>query len=231
MSDGQHGLPNFSGTVRLFPLPNLVLFPHVAQPLHIFEPRYRQMMEDALKDDRLLAMALLRPGWEEVYHLNPPLHPMVCVGKILQEERLADGRFNLLLQGMCRARILHEKPMQKLYRQAKVELCPDRVVESETVACALRQQLGKAVTPFFSAHPPAMEQLRRLLESPLPLGSLCDIFCFALPLELEEKHLLLEAVCVETRVQQLLHFLLNKTPPTVPQSNKRRTFPPDFSVN
>ena len=61
----------FAGTARLFPLPNLVLFPHVVQPLHIFEPRYRQLMADALADDRLIAMALLRPGWEEDYHRKP----------------------------------------------------------------------------------------------------------------------------------------------------------------
>src|SRR5262245_52740264 len=104
MSEGAFPQKRFAGTARLFPLPNLVLFPNVAQPLHIFEPRYRQLMADALADDRLITMALLRPGWEQDYHKSPPLYPVACVGRIAQEQRLPDGRFNLLLQGLCRAR-------------------------------------------------------------------------------------------------------------------------------
>src|SRR5262245_20349927 len=91
-------LEGFAGLARLFPLPNLVLFPHVIQPLHIFEPRYRQLLADALVDDRLMAMALLQPGWEKDYHQRPPIHPVVCLGRIFKEEKLADGRYNLLLQ-------------------------------------------------------------------------------------------------------------------------------------
>src|SRR3954471_16357024 len=108
MSQDAFSLDDFDGIVRLFPLPNLVLFPHVAQPLHIFEPRYRQLMADALDGDRLIAMATLRPGWEEEYHKRPPIHDMVCLGKIRQEKRLPDGRYDLLLQGVCRARVLEE---------------------------------------------------------------------------------------------------------------------------
>src|SRR5271157_5053748 len=99
MSGAAAGLSGFGGTVRLFPLPNLVLFPHVIQPLHVFEPRYRQLMEDALQADRLTAMALLQPGWEDTKNQRPAIHPVVCIGRIFKEERLADGRFNLLLQG------------------------------------------------------------------------------------------------------------------------------------
>src|SRR3954470_6986505 len=98
MNGGEaEGLSGFGGTVRLFPLPNLVLFPHVIQPLHVFEPRYRQLMADALADDRLMALALPRPGEEEDYHKRPPIHRVVCVGQIDQEDKLPDGRYNLLL--------------------------------------------------------------------------------------------------------------------------------------
>src|SRR5213080_2405252 len=100
MSEDLSSLCDFQGTARLFPLPNLVLFPHVGQPLHVFEPRYRQLMADALDDDRLIALALLRPGWEEDYHKKPPIHEMVCLGRINNEEKLADGRYNLLLHGV-----------------------------------------------------------------------------------------------------------------------------------
>jgi Lon protease-like protein len=229
MSQNPSPLDDFRGTARLFPLPNLVLFPHVAQPLHIFEPRYRQMMADALEDDRLLAMALLRPGWEEDYQQAPPIHPMVCLGRIVQEERLADGRYNLVLQGLGRARVRQELASAKLYRLARVELCPDEPAAAAREP-ALRRDLGAGVTPFFSAHPPAAQQLRQLLESPLPLGPLCDIFCFALPLDVEVKQQLLEEVGVESRVGLLLRSLEGKAPPVAGEAPKR-PFPPAFSDN
>src|SRR5215469_8637081 len=87
---------DFAGTVRLFPLPNLVLFPHVMQPLHIFEPRYRNLLEDALAADRLIAMALLEPGWESDYEGRPPLGTMACLGRVATHHRLPDGTYNLL---------------------------------------------------------------------------------------------------------------------------------------
>src|SRR5437763_9199059 len=93
---------------RLFPLPNVVLFPHVMLPLHIFEPRYRQMTADALAGDRLLALVLLRPGWEADYEGRPLLHAMACLGKIVADQRLPDGRYNLLLRGLCRGRLVNE---------------------------------------------------------------------------------------------------------------------------
>src|SRR5205085_1976564 len=96
-------LKQFSGMARLFPLPNVVLFPQVVQPLHIFEPRYREMTADALADDRLIAMALLQPGWEADYEGRPPIHPICCLGRIFAEKHLPDGRYNLLLRGLTRA--------------------------------------------------------------------------------------------------------------------------------
>src|SRR6476619_1113100 len=94
--------------VRLFPLPNLVFFPHVMQPLHIFEPRYRQMTTDALAGDRFIAMVLPLPGWEKDYAGAPALHPIGCIGKITADQVLDDGRFNLLLRGLARVKIVSE---------------------------------------------------------------------------------------------------------------------------
>src|SRR3954447_10843753 len=100
MNDDQQALEHFSGLARLFPLPNLVLFPHVVQPMHIFEPRYRQMTAESLAGDRLIAVVLLQPGWEEHYDDRPALHAVGCLGRIVAEERQADGRYNLLLRGL-----------------------------------------------------------------------------------------------------------------------------------
>src|SRR3954464_4040637 len=85
--------------VPLFPLPNVVLFPRAILPLHIFEERYKLMTADALAGDRQIAMALLQSGWEKNYYGRPAIEPIVCVGTILNHERLADGKYNFLLQG------------------------------------------------------------------------------------------------------------------------------------
>ena len=82
MSDDLSPLTHFAGTARLFPLPNLVLFPHVMQPLHVFEPRYRQMTADALTGDRLIGLVLLKPGWEADYEGKPAV-PDVQKGDVL----------------------------------------------------------------------------------------------------------------------------------------------------
>src|SRR5581483_310034 len=124
---------------------------------------------------------------------TPPLHPMICVGRILQEERLGGGRYNLLLQGLSRARIVEELTTPKLYRVARVELCRDVPLAAGREA-ELRQALGRAVTPFFSRHAPALQQLQSLLEGPLAPGPLCDVFGYALPIELEVKQRLLETL-------------------------------------
>src|SRR5688572_32951673 len=93
----------------LFPLPNVVLFPNVFLPLHIFEQRYREMVSDVLQGDRLIGMVLLRPGWESDYEGCPPVYSIGCSGVITHAERLDDGRFNIVLRGVERFRIVEEE--------------------------------------------------------------------------------------------------------------------------
>ena len=108
----------FSGTVRLFPLPNLVLFPHVLQPLHVFEPRYRELVREALAGDGLIAMGTLLPGWESDYEGRPPVFPMACLGRIVSHHQLDDGSYNILLLGVGCGRCRRAGPGQKLPRGA-----------------------------------------------------------------------------------------------------------------
>jgi uncharacterized protein len=230
MSDASPIPGHFDGRVRLFPLPNVVLFPHVVQPLHIFEPRYRQMTEDALADDRLIAQALLQPGWESDYEGRPPIHPVVCIGKIASEQRLADGRYNLLLHGVSRARVIEELARDKLYRVARVKLLADGPPPSAQVNYSLRQQLAEAARSWLPASGVAQEQLRKLLRSDLPLGALCDIFSFAVPLPVAAKQGLLADQDIERRMRTLLGLLTTATPPSAPEPVDRR-FPPEFSSN
>ena len=226
-------LENFDGKVRLFPLPNVVLFPRVIQPLHIFEPRYKQMVEDALEDNRLIALCLLQPT-AGLGGSTSPIYPDICIGQILQEERLPDGRFNLLLQGVSRAKIIKEVNNGKLYRTAKVEIMHDVPTPSEENADRMRTRLVKRMTKWFTQQPSAKEQLDRLVNSDLSLGNLCDVFSFALPLSVDMKILLLQLVNVEERALLLLEVIEQMTPEVTKQpssSAPSKKYPPDFSAN
>src|SRR3954469_5932779 len=111
-------------TIPIFPLPNVVLFPNVFLPLHIFEPRYREMVAHALEEDRIIGMVLLRPGWEGDYEGRPAIYPIGCAGVITHAERLADGPFNIVLRGMEKFRVRSEET-GRLYRIAHVEPVPE----------------------------------------------------------------------------------------------------------
>jgi Lon protease-like protein len=110
--------------IPLFPLPNVVLFPTALLPLHIFEPRYRAMVGDALESERLIGLVMLRPGWERDYEGAPSVYPVGCAGFITHADRLADGRYNILLRGLEKFRILQERRAREgvnTYRVARVE--------------------------------------------------------------------------------------------------------------
>lgn len=112
---------NFGKPFPLFPLDNVVLLPHALLKLFIFEPRYRQMVEHALDGPGFIAMAVFEgTRWKKEYHGNPPIRRHVCVGKIAQHQRLPDGNYHLLLQGVCRARVRQESAPDddRLYRTA-----------------------------------------------------------------------------------------------------------------
>src|SRR5215203_1735073 len=110
-------------TLPLFPLPNVVLFPNVFLPLYIFEARYREMVGEALTGDRFIGMVLLRPGWEPHYDERPPVYPVGCAGLITFSEQHPDGRYNIVLRGFEKFRILDEDHSRS-YRVAHVQPLP-----------------------------------------------------------------------------------------------------------
>lgn len=105
--------------IPVFPLPNVVLFPKTYLPLHIFEPRYRAMVSDAVTSGQCIGMALLKDGWETDYYGHPPVFSMGCVGRLASVQTLADGRYNILLQGLERFAIEREW-YDKAYREATI---------------------------------------------------------------------------------------------------------------
>jgi Lon protease-like protein len=220
-------LSDFEGSARLFPLPDFVLFPHVVKPLHIFEPRYRQMTEDALHGDHLIALVLLKPHTEEEYAGEPDIHDTACLARIINEQRLADGKFNILVRGLCRLRIEAEVPTAKLYRIAQGWPMPDA---AHPDSASLRRSLAEGVRRWVPPQGPALKQLQELLDDQPPLGALTDILAFALPLAAELKQELLEELDIEQRARRLIEAL-REGPEELPMPRERPKFPPDFSLN
>jgi len=115
--------------IPVFPLPNVVLFPKIYLPLHIFEPRYRAMVSDAAMSGQCIGMALLKDGWETDYYGHPPVFSMGCVGRLASVQPLADGRSNILLQGLERFEIEREW-YDKAYREATISITVRRTETS-----------------------------------------------------------------------------------------------------
>ena len=235
----QNPLVGFDGIARLFPLPNFVMMPHVVKGFNIFEQRYREMTADALADDQLITLVLPKPGWEADYDGKPALHDVACLTRILTHKKLPDGRFDLLLHGVCRVRIHDELLAKTLYRQVRVEALPDALGKEPP---SLRRGLRDAVRPWLPRQKGAMAQFNALMGSDKPLGALCDIIAFALGLPPEIKQLLLETLDVPQRADLLIHSLKaaraepqvaetsGAAPEQLPMPRERR-FPPDFSIN
>jgi uncharacterized protein len=222
----------FVGKVRLFPLPNLVLFPHVIQPLHVFEPRYRDLVEDALAGDGLIAMAVLAPGWERNYEGRPALYPMACLGRIVSHRRLPDGTYNVLLLGLRRVRLLDELPASRRFREAKAELCEDvYALCSLARQRALRRELRAALLDILPLVPEAEEQLDQLMGNDMPLGTLADVIGFLMDISLEGKQSLLAELDVRRRAELLLGHLSAAVPDLASSDAWSFSFPGQFSVN
>ncbi len=221
--------PNFTGVVKLFPLPNLVLFPGVIQPLHVFEPRYRKLMEDAINSDQLIAMAKLRDGTDDFDSADPEIHQTVCIGKIITHAELPDGRFNLLLFGTKRARIIRELASDQPYRLADVKVVesfldgqPFSEEQVRAEAVELFEQLVDADDNLDG------ESIGHLLDEGLPIGLLLDMLTFLCGTSLSAQQDILETPELALRARKVIEILQSRLA-TTQQSQLR--FPPTFSYN
>jgi uncharacterized protein len=120
-------------TIPLFPLPNVVLFPGVFLPLHVFEPRYRAMTREALAGDRIIGISLLQPGYEADYEGRPSIYPIGCAGVISHSEKTADGRYNIVLNGLEKFRVRMELPGGE-YRRAQIDTIPETLTDRDRLA-------------------------------------------------------------------------------------------------
>lgn len=216
-------LDEFNGICRLFPLPGVVLLPHAVIPLHIFEPRYRRMMEDALRSgDGQITMVLMRGGESAA---GPEIADVACLGRVIQHHRLPDGRFNLLLRGMQRVRLLRELERGTLYRQAEAELIREPNNPEGTVA--RRGELIRLFRRMMWRPRASGSDLISHLESGIPLGALVDLIAHALDLPAALKQEFLAEPAADHRANALIHLLRDLGPPSPPPAR----FPPRFSDN
>jgi ATP-dependent Lon protease len=219
----------FRGVARLFPLPNLVVFPHVMQPLHIFEPRYQQMLEDAIVGDGLIAMTVLAPSWESDYG-RPPIRSTACLCRVATHCKTDQGTYNALLVGVQRIKIVRELAPANLFRVAEVRLVDDAYPpENAPGRRQLQRRLATAFRRALPKMPGGCEQIEQLLSADVPLGMLTDIVAYALSLDQKVKEDLLAQPVADLRALLLLECLGAAKPAAVAPC--RDDFPPQFSQN
>ena len=186
--------------IPIFPLPNVVLFPNVFLPLHIFEARYQQMVADALQADRIIGMVLLRSGWERNYDGRPPVYPVGCSGLVTHAEKLPDGRYNIILRGLEKFRIVSEDDRCS-YRLARVE----SITESQTDPEVLRNERRRLEALLVRR----LEQVGADPKVPpsMPDEDLVNALAQYLEFEPVEKQALLERGGLLARCQSLIELL------------------------
>jgi len=226
---------NFSKPLPVFPLPDAVLLPHAVQPLHIFEERYRRMVEDCLDRSGQIAMATFKgDDWKMSYQGAPPLRPAVCVGQIVHHDALSDGRHNILLHGVCRAKIekLFEPIDDRPYRMAK--LVPLEAIEEnpppmEKVRKTLRTML---VNPRLSRMRSVETVMQWFDREDVTTHALLELIGFALVHDTELKYRLL-AEPNALRRARLIKQELNNLDHLVVQAERQayRSWPKGMSWN
>ena len=187
--------------IPVFPLPNVVLFPEVMLPLHIFAPRYRQMVRDA-KDNTpsLIGMALLRGNWQEQYEGRPEIFPVCCAGEMVRVVPLPDGRSNILLKGLRECRIKEERS-GKMYREAVVEWRP---LTKGALVPDLRRDLSRLIETYLQKN----EAVQKFLADPsVEDDFFVNFFAFHLDFLPIEKQTLLEATTIPERATLLRDML------------------------
>jgi uncharacterized protein len=192
--------------LKVFPLAGVVVFPGTPAPLHVFEPRYRAMTADALAGDRVMAVATLRRA-ADASRDRAPLHPVAGAAFVEADERLPEGRYNLVLRGVSRVRLREELDNGKPYREFAVEVLEDRYPPEGPAGVRDRvEALEQAVFGLAQALPaesgaPELAQMAARLRSP---GRLADLVAAAVVSQPSARLEVLEALDVGRRLELVL---------------------------
>lgn len=207
--------------VPVLPLPNVILYPQAQLPLHIFEPRYVDLIRDAIAGNRQIVLALLQPGWEKDYFGRPPIFPIAGLGEIVHWDELPGGKFNVLVRGLSRVRIVEEFGGGP-YRIAQATL----IAENAPEAKALAAEKVRLLTG-----------LRRISEEPVNVpqgvhpGLLADMVTIALPIEIYRKQEHFEIVDVRERVKRVIRTVEETISRRDQLRGASRFLPSDVSLN
>jgi Lon protease-like protein len=207
--------PEALTALPIFPLPNCVLLPGGLLPLHVFEPRYRDLTRDCLAGHQLMAVARLRPGYESTYYGRPPVYDRCGVGRIICSEELPDGRFALLLRGVARVEIARELPPERPYRQVEARMLADARCDREEAVGHHRKliQLCDRLAEVIEKGGPQLRDLVRAFDEP---GACADAIAAALVMDADARQELLEACDPMVRLQRTLghvsHMLCELAP-------------------
>ena len=188
-----------AAALKVFPLPSIVLFPGAAVPLHIFEPRYRELLKDSLGSDRLMVLAQFEPGWEADYQGRPPLQSLACAGMVVWHEALTDGYFNLVVQGVARVRLLAELAPHHAYRELEVQ-----VLNDPTYSGPEEEQLRQALLELCISLPEQVSTSLMQAAAQATGGPLADVVASIVVSDIDRRQSLLCELDPKARLNQVL---------------------------
>jgi Lon protease-like protein len=192
-------------TIRIFPLGEVVLFPDTLLPLHIFEPRYRQLLADAIASDRRIGMVLIRRDTAPPQTPAPDLYQVGCVGRVAEHQPLPDGRSIIVLRGLLKFRIRRELPGSEPYRTIEAQILHEPPVPAEHMR-RWRDELHERLTAYVRSVSGDVDAIEKLFER-VQLERLINYLSASLPLEVVEKQSLLECATVEQRFYRLCEIM------------------------
>lgn len=193
--------------LAVFPLPSTVLFPGALMPLHIFEPRYREMMADVLASNRRIGIARLKPGFEANYQGRPPIFEICGAGAIVQETKRSDGRYDIVVRGIARVKLVEELPPVESYRRFRAERLYDAPDQRDGSIGAWQTKLGSLWEQLRPHLPAGARNLRALVEGTRSAGEVADRVAEALIADPDDRQRLLEELDPGERLSRLVSRL------------------------
>ena len=195
-------LPARLERLAIFPLPDSQLFPHALLPLHVFEPRYRALARDCLAGSRRMAVAMLEPGFESDYDGRPAVKAVCGVGEVVQSHLYPDGRYDILLTGLGRARILEELPPNEPYRLVVAERLDDHFAPGQDLSASMHS-LVALCDRMATLIPSGAETLHALARQETDPGATADAIAAALLTEPDDRQQILETLDVGRRIERV----------------------------
>ena len=181
----QLDLEELPARVPLFPLPNVIALPGVALHLHVFEQRYRHMVEDLDTENPYLAMAVIQKGWEDKAGGDPPLMDIVTVGRVSFLAPLEEGRYFMIFQSMGRAQLLNETSIGLPYRMGDISWLVPEFEDQDPGLLSLRLQVYRSFERYAKTNQNLLEELKVLRGLGISLGREVDMLASRMPLDMD----------------------------------------------